>query len=144
MPADRFTAETDRKFKQKYEKEINEIRSQTKESDFQLSNSKQLIEKALNICQNLSGMWVSADLQNKQQLQKIVFPEGLSYDLKRDTYRTSRMNELVCASACQSRVLTKNKTENSSLKMKNSPLVPAQPFYRTGNEECPVPLQVYY
>src|SRR5256885_15870566 len=42
----------------------------------------------------LASLWDSSDYADKQTLQKLVFPEGLSYCRKTDECRTLRINSI--------------------------------------------------
>ena len=61
------------------------------------SNLETAVEKCLAIAQNLSQTWVSAGYENKQRLQKIVFPEGILYNKQKGVVRTPRVNSLFAA-----------------------------------------------
>ena len=50
-----------------------------------------------------------------QQLQYLLFPEGLLYDKKNDTVRTNRINTLFHEIAVNTRVLGKRKKDNPQL-----------------------------
>ena len=59
---------------------------------------------SLKLCQDLSQMWVSGDLAQKQKFQKIMFPEGLNYGQPNSTYRTLPINSLIAQTANLARV----------------------------------------
>ena len=50
-----------------------------------------------------------------QQLQYLLFPEGLLYDKKNDTVRTNRINTLFHEIAVNTRGLDKRKKDNPQL-----------------------------
>ena len=76
------------------------------------------------MCQNLSKMWGSSTLSNKMKLQKIVFPDGLSYDYSNQAYRTTRVNSIIAQISHLAKVSDENKKGNCSDIENNSPLVP--------------------
>jgi hypothetical protein len=39
-------------------------------------------------------MWLSSDYDDKQKLQRLIFPEGILYNKKKDPVRTLRVNSL--------------------------------------------------
>ena len=79
-------------FKAECEAEINQIGELLSKSTFKLSNIEKTIRKAIEIALDLPKMWVSANVDNKKQIQKMLFPEGLVYDFKKGEYRTLRVN----------------------------------------------------
>ncbi len=60
-----------------------------------LSNPEKFIRYALEMCLNLSDLWLSGSYEAKLKLQELVFPEGLVYDKKIMNYRTGRTNIIV-------------------------------------------------
>ena len=71
------------KFKAKLEQEKEQLLSEYEKEGIQLSNLEKAIEKALNYSFKLSDMWVYGDLEQKRKLQRMVFPEGIEYDLRK-------------------------------------------------------------
>jgi hypothetical protein len=53
--------------------------------------------------------------KRKQQLQYLLFPDGLLYDKKNDTVRTNRINTLFHEIAVNTRGLGKRKKDNPQL-----------------------------
>jgi site-specific DNA recombinase len=45
-------------------------------------------------CLKIAFKWLSADYFTKQQIQFLVFPEGISYNKKTDECRTTRINSV--------------------------------------------------
>ncbi len=80
------------KYMPKYRKEKDEIASQLESSQFDLSNLETGIDHAVDIITNSLEIWELGNYSVKQKLQKMVFPEGIEYDLKNDHYRTNRVN----------------------------------------------------
>ena len=52
------------------------------------------IDKALNLAESLEKIWSDVDLQQKQNLQNLVFPSGLGYDKSNDRVRTPKVNAI--------------------------------------------------
>ena len=52
------------------------------------------IKKSICFTQNVSKYWVSGSFEQRQRIQKLVFPEGLVIDTEKRQYRTSKVNTL--------------------------------------------------
>ena len=57
------------------------------------------------------------------KFQKMIFPDGLTYDRQNSTYRTGRVNTLIAQIASLARVSSENETENPQQNDENSPRV---------------------
>ena len=110
-----ITKEQYDKFSLKYRDELTQLRKETKTYAEMSSNLEKAVEKGLNIAENISQLWVSSDYYEKQQLQYLVFPEGMLYDKKNDTVRTLRINTLFREIAVQAKVLAETKNDNPFL-----------------------------
>ena len=76
------------------------------------SNLEKAIEKGLKYAENLHQMWVSADYCNKQKLQYLLFPVGMSNDKENNTVLTTSVNTLFGEIAVQERILADTKKGN--------------------------------
>ncbi len=83
------------KIKRKLEGEIREIEEQIEMTPENLSNQANLVDRALNFCQNISDNWASGDVHQKLKIQKALFPEGLIINPETRQYRTKKMNSLI-------------------------------------------------
>ena len=63
-----------------------------RKSNLNLSNLDNLLEKTVKYALNLSNLWCSGNLETKRAVQNMLFPEGILFDFKNDTYRTIRVN----------------------------------------------------
>jgi site-specific DNA recombinase len=63
-------------------------------SDFESSNLESAIKKALSLSVNLSAEWVSATMERKEILQKMLFPEGIIFDKEKQSFRTPKVNQV--------------------------------------------------
>jgi site-specific DNA recombinase len=108
-----ITKEQFDKFTSKYNDELNQLTQEIKTNANSSSNLEKAVEKGLKIAENISQLWVSSDYYEKQQLQYLVFPEGLLYDKKNDIVRTNRINTLFREIAVNTRVSVKTKKDNS-------------------------------
>lgn len=61
-------------------------------------------------------MWDLADHNQKQQLQCLVFPDGMYYNRKKDACRTERVNTVFICISEMAGILHKNKSGNNSSK----------------------------
>lgn len=59
-----------------------------------ISNFESMIDKAVDFSRNMQKYWLLARVENKKQIQKLVFPDGLILDTKNRQYLTSNTNEL--------------------------------------------------
>lgn len=112
--------ESFKRYKLKCESELADITKEEQQLQNPLSNSEKLINFSVATCQKLSQLWVSSDLSNKVKIQKMVFPEGIEYDLENRSYRTKRVNSLILQIAQLARVSTENKKRNSAIELQNS------------------------
>jgi site-specific DNA recombinase len=62
--------------------------------DLELSNPKELINFSMNVASKLAPAWTSGDFGQKQRIQNLLFPEGLTYDSQIEHYRTTRVNSV--------------------------------------------------
>jgi site-specific DNA recombinase len=60
-----------------------------------LSNPADFIDHSLEICLNLSGLWVSSGYVQKVQLQDLLFPGGILFDKQKENYRTEKVNSVL-------------------------------------------------
>ena len=95
----------------------------------EVSNLDKCVDEIINYASKLATTWDLAAYAEKQQLQFLLFPEGMFYNRKNDQCRTSRVNEVFRDMAQQASDLTENKNENNTSVLFSSPLVP-----RTGVE----------
>jgi hypothetical protein len=82
------------KFASKLDGQITEIESKFTIPEKDISNLKSNLNKAIDFTQNVSKYWVSGNLDQRQRIQKLVFPEDLVIDTEKRQYRTSNINAL--------------------------------------------------
>ena len=73
-------------------KERKEILDKLKEVNFELSNLDEYIELSLRASCKILEMWRLDDYKLKEEVQTLLFPEGIYYDRENDAYRTERVN----------------------------------------------------
>ena len=89
------------------------LNSELEKSDINSSNFEKAVEKCLEIAQNISSAWLSAGFENKQRLQKLVYPEGIRYNKEEGVVRISKINSLFSEIAPLARVVADIKKGNS-------------------------------
>lgn len=90
-----ITEEQYSKFRFKLEAEKKELASELKaKGSINLSNLNILLERATQYALNISNLWCSGTLETKRAIQNMLFPEGILFDFKNDTYRTARVNSI--------------------------------------------------
>ena len=95
-----------------------------KKGSLNLSNLDNLLEKATQYALNISNLWSSGNLAIKRSVQNMVFPEGILFDFKNDTYRTTRVNSIFALINSLSDVLNGNKNGASQNEFNLSRFVP--------------------
>lgn len=78
----------------KLAKEKKQILDNLAGSNIESSNLKETFEWAINISLKLPLVWDSSEVAAKEKLQKMVFPEGISYFHKNGTFLTDNVNEV--------------------------------------------------
>lgn len=77
-------SEVNYKTKPLLEKELLDIKVNLNNVKGSLSNQDLYVEKSLDSLRNISTVWSSIDLSDKQKLQNLLFPEGM-YTIKKIT-----------------------------------------------------------
>ena len=126
--ADQITEELYQKHATPLRQEIDQLGKEIESTSFSGSNLENVVNKCLTIAQNLSQSWVSADYETKQQLQKLVFPEGILYNKQKGAVRTPRVNSLFEAIPLLAGVSTGNKKADSVKNRLQSNKVPRTGF----------------
>lgn len=63
-----------------------------KHNQIELSKLEDYIEFAVTICSNLCQIWISGDYTQRQELQNVLFEEGIVYDRQKDECRSTGDN----------------------------------------------------
>ena len=87
-------AETYQKFFQKFSTEKEQIVKNLEQVVSNNSNHEDLLSKAINFSLKLPTTWASANVNEKENLQKLIFPDGVTYNRKNGTFRTEKINEM--------------------------------------------------
>jgi site-specific DNA recombinase len=91
--------------------------------NYNLSNPKELISFSCNIATKLTPVWNSGNYYQKRNLQNMLFPKGLTYDVKIEHYRTPEINEVFGCIADLSRDLEGKEKGTSQILFEKSPSV---------------------
>ena len=103
------------KFHYKLQQEKKEMEANLNKPENALSNLEKSIELAIHLASKLNTVWDSADYLQKQKLQNLVFPEGITYNRKTEQYRTIRANSAFLCIADTVRDWKVYKTENPEM-----------------------------
>ena len=68
-------------------------------------------------------VWASSPVRVKENLQKLVFPSGISYDVKKEAFRTEEVNELFSLNASLNALSEDDIKENGGIEATVSNLV---------------------
>ena len=71
---------------------LSEITQQLESITENLSNKKKYIDVVILMCCKLGSLWNEGNFHLRQNLQKLVFPDGVLFDKKIDGYRTENEN----------------------------------------------------
>jgi site-specific DNA recombinase len=86
--------ETYDKFYSRFETERKDVIKKMSQLTSGISNPIATIEKAIDLSVGLATEWEFGDVDRKEKLQKLVFPEGIVYDKKKGAFRTERVNSI--------------------------------------------------
>ena len=126
--------ETFLKFQFKYVAEKNLVEKElSKCNSTGISNLGNTIEKAINISRNLHTMWQLGDAKKKENLQKLVFPDGIYYTREKGAFRTERVNSVFALIASLSGGSIENKKGQNTFSSSLSPSA------ERGGFEPPIP-----
>lgn len=103
------------KFKTKFHAERIEITKNLAKNGNQVSNLESCIENAITMASKLASLWDSSDYGDKQALQNLVFPDGMTYCRKNNECRTPRVNSVFRYIADLASISDKNKSGNITL-----------------------------
>ena len=79
------------KFSEKLRVEKSNLECEIQSHSQNFSNHKELINYTLNFCVKLGESWGKGELFQRTALQNLVFPLGIQYDRRNDTFRTDRV-----------------------------------------------------
>ena len=80
------------KFHPKYKEEERQIQGDLAKLSNPISNNGDILNKAAEIALKLPQVWESGEVRLKEQLQKLLFPEGIVYNKKKGAFQTFKVN----------------------------------------------------
>ena len=83
--------ETFDKFYSRYNIERVKISEELEKCSKSISNPEEVIDNALSMSSKLATVWRSSDTGVKEKLQNLVFPNGIIYDRKNESFRTPKV-----------------------------------------------------
>src|SRR5690242_6220557 len=89
-----MSRETFDKFYPKYKKEREEILEQLQKTGPVISNLSETISKIVSFSTKLTTVWTCRELKIVEGLQKLLFPEGIYYNKKKEAFRTPKVNSI--------------------------------------------------
>jgi len=90
--------------KEEYEAKISGLRGKIENTHSNISNLDKYVEISTSIVSNISKYWTSECIETKKRIQEMVFPNGLSLDIKKRHYLTKKVNNIFTISSVISRV----------------------------------------
>lgn len=114
---DKIELEFYQRYKHQFSQEKVELQQEYEASKHEISNTQNIIKKAISLCQNMANMWNTGTLSVKKRLQDLIFPEGVSFDKIKGAYRTPKINV----------VFTLINNISMSYVIKNKPQQPREP-----------------
>lgn len=82
------------KFLQKFLVEKDDLERKISNASKKSSNLGNCIDISMEIASKMAEKWVSSDYLGKQKIQSLVFPQGITFDKKKEEVRTPRVNFL--------------------------------------------------
>lgn len=83
------------KFYNELLKKKSELEETLKNNSTYLSNLENSVSFLTEVFTKPASYWETMRIEKKKRFQKMLFPEGITYDLNNDIYRTKRINVLV-------------------------------------------------
>ena len=93
------------KFEAKFKEERKELEQQLGRLGDKVSNLEECIDLALDFSSKLAATWDLSDCRGKQEIQDLLFPDGIYYTSKNNACRTEKVNEVFSCIARYQRVL---------------------------------------
>ena len=107
---DEISKETFEKVGTKFKDEKKEIENQLQPTEIYISNFEKYFDHTLKMSQKLSDLWDSSGYSLKQNLQYLMFPEGIQYNKQNNVYRTRKTNYIFSLIADESMSLGNKKS----------------------------------
>lgn len=89
-----MSKDTYEKFMTKLTKEKQEILASLQNTSVSSSNLEKYLEKVSSFSSKLATAWTFSPVKEKEKLQNLVFPEGISYCTKNEAFLTPKVNSV--------------------------------------------------
>jgi site-specific DNA recombinase len=91
--------ETFEKFISRLKEEKENLREALSNTAPSSSNLKEYFSSALTFATKLAMVWASSEVKQKENIQKLLFPEGVYYNKENGEFRTKKVNRVFRAIA---------------------------------------------
>jgi site-specific DNA recombinase len=116
------------KFNARYLEEKSKIEDKLEGSSITSSNMAEYLYEAMSFSSKLSTVWSSGDITLKEDLQKLIYPEGIYYDRKNGVFRTEKKNFIFSLIEAHSESSKENRKGENSLIDRLSPSAEREGF----------------
>ncbi len=88
-------------FKAEIEGKITQLTQQYEKANLTNANMEKCLEICTDLSQNISKYWASGGMEVKMKIQELVFPGGITMDVKNRAMRTKKMNMMFDITVCK-------------------------------------------
>ena len=100
------------KYAGKFRAEQRELEAELEKTGYRVSNLEQCVQNAINLSSKLATVWDLSDYKGKQELQFLLFPDGIYYNRKTEGCRTPKVNEVFSYISSLQRALGQKESGN--------------------------------
>jgi site-specific DNA recombinase len=118
-----MSKETFEKFYRRYQEEKSQILIQINKNANGISNHEECIKSVLDFSTKLNTTWSCSDVSTKEKIQNLIFPDGIFYNKKNNTFRTEKINSIFSCIAKLQSISAQNKNRTNQVKTDLSDLV---------------------
>jgi site-specific DNA recombinase len=111
-----MSKETFEKFHKKYIEEKHQIQNQITKNTGSISNPENYLQSVLEFSAKLNTAWSSSEVSTKEKIQKLIFPEGIYYNHKNHSFRTTKINSIFSCIAQLQSISAQNKKATNHVK----------------------------
>ncbi len=80
------------KFNVRYHNERFNIEQKLADCSVSISNLTNYVKEAVSFSAKLNTVWTSSNVSIKERMQNLIFPKGIFYDRKKQSFRTDEVN----------------------------------------------------
>ena len=132
-----MSKETYEKFLTKFTKEKEEILDSFRSCSVSSSNLESFLANVVTFSSKVATGWTSSPVKLKENLQKLIFPSGITYCIKNEAFRTEKVNLVFAVNAELNSLSEEDINKQGGIKATLSSLVgktgfePATPWSQT-------------